>query len=170
MKSGAILILIFWIVIIGCNGSKTSDTKSNFPKKDLVLPEAYDTLTKKQGNKAYLKFVKKQYDFGTIKKEKLGWNKKMLYAIAATGNKMLNKAGDIASASDSDHPLVKSRSESGSGSGWKNCSCSTKQDFCDLTGEFQQRCKEDAGCKLDFIDCGWFRRQACDGNCRHLWA
>ena len=70
MKSGAILILIFWIVIIGCNGSKTSDTKCNFPKKDLVLPEAYDTLTKKQGNKAYLKFVKKQYDFGTIKKEK----------------------------------------------------------------------------------------------------
>ena len=103
-------------------------------------------------------------------KEKLGWNKKMLYAIAATGNKMLNKAGDIASASDSDHPLVKSRSESGSGSGWKNCSCSTKQDFCDLTGEFQQRCREYAGCKLYFIDCGWVRKQECDGNCIQLWA
>lgn len=70
MKNRAILILVFWIVVIGCNTSKTSNTKNNFPKKDLILPLAYDTLMNKQENKAYLKLLNKEYDFGSIKKKK----------------------------------------------------------------------------------------------------
>lgn len=100
--------------------------------------------------------------------DKLGWTKKLIYSITASGDKLTNKEGDIqiSSAIIISPSVVMTNSETGSGS---SCACSQLSDFCDIFGEIPSNvvsCNHNnSNCTTTGSGCGIFFEFSCDGIC-----
>ncbi len=91
------------------------------------------------------------YQWSEDVKEKLKWEKELIFAIAVSGNKLLDKTGTLSFSLD--HTIVKSSGEVA------DCQCSTSSDFC-----LQSHCAVD-GCAIRNHGCGWVGVMICDGRC-----
>lgn len=80
----------------------------------------------------------------------LGWNERVAFAIAASGYRLVNTEGLIASppAPDQREPNV-------------DCNCSRQYDFCNY---FIYSC-EKADCSVVNDNCGFLWSKPCDGRC-----
>lgn len=100
----------------------------------------------------------------------LRWNKKQIYAICYTVEKMINKQGDL--AVNVEHRVeVLARNETGGGGGFE-CSCSQKSSYCDIIdheGPPYTTCRTPSGGSCIVTSgCGLFWQFDCDGMCLGL--
>lgn len=125
-------------------------------------PQIFDTNCKESLMNEWLKFV---YCWQDIAKNKLNWSPIVLYGIGLSGQRMINTQGELELA-----PSIQATTRLAPGVE-RTCTCSSRQDFCDPTGEFQQKCRTDGAfeCNVNPKNCGWFWGFDCDGNCGHLW-
>ena len=84
--------------------------------------------------------------------KELGWNKKIIGSIVATGNKVINTEGGVERSNETEK-IVKSSGE--------NCNCNQTYDFCS-SSEI---------CRNKICDtqpyCGWFLMSECNGLCEY---
>lgn len=87
----------------------------------------------------------------------LKWDKKLVANIIASGDKLINKKGELAIPIKSNSPMVLNRSEI-------DCKCSTQSDWCftmnTTCGTTFRDCKPVDGC-------GTFFQYVCDGLCHN---
>ena len=86
--------------------------------------------------------------------DSLGWSKKLIYAIAATGERLQDKSGNIVQLGEKATIGVDRVVE---------CDCSVKYDFCGVTGT--STCKESGSCTESDYGCGWIWLNDCTGLC-----
>lgn len=115
----------------------------------------------------FLIFVYRWEDYA---RTTLGWNKKQIYAVCYTVERVINKQGDL--DVDIEHrTAMLTRSESGD-ENQPECSCSQKSSYCDILdheGPDYTTCKTPNGgsCKV-VSGCGLFWQFNCDGMCLGL--
>ena len=95
----------------------------------------------------------------------LGWSRKLIYAITASGGRLLDKSGNIQGISGG--MLEKKRGKTNTENNEEpDCGCSQKDDLCinsDGTHSWTSSCKSHKCKKV--IACGTFWRLECDGIC-----
>lgn len=92
------------------------------------------------------------YEWMSCAEKELGWNKKLIYAIAADGHRLKNKEGDL-------EIKVVNRTSMTRTSREPDCHCSTSADFCS-----NSRCIS-GDCNISSHGCGVVWVQTCDGLC-----
>ena len=125
-------------------------------------PGIFDIECNDEIEDEWLKFI---YSWQETAKSKFKWTLSTLYGIGLSGERMLDIHGKLAEKTFAQaSPRLTPGVE-------KTCTCSSLQDFCDPTGQFQQRCRTDGAfeCNVNPKNCGWFWSFDCDGNCGHLW-
>lgn len=102
-------------------------------------------------------FFYKWKKYGT---EVLGWEPRLIYAIAASGLKLENKSGNVVALSNplKVNALQTLEVES-------NCDCNIEDDFCYVNWGAFFDCQS-ANCKESSYGCGWVWLQSCDGQCQ----
>lgn len=117
-----------------------------------------------------LKFI---YHWQEYARETLGWNKKQIYAICYSAERVINTQGDLELIySPRSKKLTRSESGSDSGSGFE-CSCSQTSSYCDILdheGPDYAYCRTPSGggCKTTERGCGLFWNFSCNGVCLGL--
>lgn len=109
-----------------------------------------------------------QYQWCEYAQTEFDWNNKVIYAIAATGKKMLATDGaidgDINNRAKSVNGVMQHGSETGSGY-IPECSCSKESYFCYFLAFGQSGVCKDAKCKETDGGCGFMWWKDCDGQC-----
>lgn len=94
------------------------------------------------------------YQWCGYAKSELGWNDKVIGAIIASGNNLLNKQGDLKVNAYSRSTLAAVQQE--------HCTCNQTYDFC---FERYSECKDKGTCTHTDTGCGIFTMQNCNGLC-----
>lgn len=111
----------------------------------------FDTENRTESiNEEMLLFAFKWIDYA---KEELKLNEKLIFSIVGSGNKMIDKSGEIYVVNKNMNPRLKNGSE-------RSCNCNQTYDFC-------------SGVEPDCLDkdcdtkpfCGWLLLSQCNGLC-----
>lgn len=118
-----------------------------------------------ENNDEIMKFIYRWEEYG---REKLGWNKKQIYAICYTPEIIDNTQGDLALF------YIQRINDKLSKDGWSDCSCSDRSNFCDPfdhEGPPYTYCRTPTGggCNETLDGCGLFWRYPCVGMCLGLY-
>ena len=139
------------VLSLGWSENETNHIKElqNFIDQNPVYLQG-KRLTEQQANQldlfAYKWMTKAENDFG--------WDKKLIYAIIASANNLIDKDGNIEI-----HTHQKRVLRSGESGSTSDCNCNQTYDFC-LTNHC-----EDSKCEEASIGCGWILAYACNGLC-----
>lgn len=98
------------------------------------------------------------YKWVEFARNELGWNMETIVSIAASGN-------DVIPENIKSSRVIKDFSDENI-SYIDDCHCSTKGDFCNVTG---QGICEDSKCATSDFGCGWIWLQDCNGKCSDVY-
>lgn len=95
------------------------------------------------------------YQWACYGEDKFGWTKEIAIAIAGSGNRMLDKKGNI-------ERNIKTRSLRTLEPDVCDCNDGSLSDFCGVAGPCNS---VDSKCKNSEFGCGWIWVQECNGTC-----
>ena len=107
-----------------------------------------------QNETAFIEFDKFQYEWISYAKSELTWDTNLIGAIAANGNKLKNKTGEL------DIPIERLTIYKRSIESGGTCSCCSHSDWC--SSGF---CEETNRCDYVHTGCGMLMMYECDGLC-----
>lgn len=124
-----------------------------------------DVFDRKEVSEEFELFVYKWNDYAI---SELGWNRKLIYAIIANGNRLLDKDGNTESIPEDGigQKRIKTNSEDG---GEPDCSCSQLSDWCDVFGNtppWVLSCNSRIYKCRRVNSCGALWQFTCDGICK----
>lgn len=90
---------------------------------------------------------------------KLGWNKKIINSIIASGYTIKNTQGETTQRRIKTSATMRTASESI----FSKCNCNIQHDFCTSDGDCM-----DSKCNKTTHNCGWLLYQKCNGTCGGL--
>lgn len=130
---------------------------------NLLLDYVYttDVFDRKEVPEEFEIFVYKWNEYAV---NELGWSRKLIYAITASGGRLLDKSGKIQGISGGmlEKKRIKTNTEKNEE---PDCGCSQKDDLCvNFDGMHSSSCKSH-NCKK-VRGCGTFGIFPCDGICR----
>ena len=104
------------------------------------------------------------YEWKDVGQELFGWSDKLVFAMIASGNTLLNKKGEIALVSEPASPYrLRSSSEIDEK---PSCNCNKSKDFCDtILNPTGKTCKDVACDGTAVLGCGVLILQRCNGRC-----
>lgn len=114
-------------------------------KEQASVLEGYENLSDQEKNKFDLFF----YKWFEISREKFKWTDKLIYAIVASGNTLLDKEGNLSVSNNRITNLSYTES---------NCNCSTKSNWCLTSSCDNTMCTATSGCGTMFV-------YDCNGRC-----